>query len=425
MNAPGGTLRFSVIVASRRRGRSLKRTLRAVRQLDHSAFEVIVVGDEAARSAVDDIGAGWVRFVAFDEPNLSAARNLGISASAGEICAFLDDDAIPEPTWLAHHQEALITREAAASVGYVRGPDGIGFQSRAALVDHEAETHELALIGDNPCVPELPSGRAVKLVGTNMAVRRDALAAVGGFDPAYRYFLDDADISLRLRLAGYGAAVVPLAEVHHALAASDLRMRNRAPKTLHETGRSTAIFLRRHPGADLGAIRASVASREWRRLERALAKGTIEPRDMNRLMTTLEEGWEDGQSALLPDRPDLAESSERFHRVAPWPPGHGVLTSRFFRRKAVLAQATEEMNAVGRRMSVFSYSLTSWPHLVRYTEDGVWLHTGGQFHGKGLGLHGFRWCRFASCVDDEIARVANRRGFNDAGSLLWAGAANL
>ena len=38
--------------------------------------------------------------IAFDEANISVARNLGIMAAASEIVGFIDDDAVPEPTWL-------------------------------------------------------------------------------------------------------------------------------------------------------------------------------------------------------------------------------------------------------------------------------------------------------------------------------------
>ena len=46
--------------------------------------------------------ADQIKIVPFDTPNISAARNAGISVAAGEGIAFIDDDAVPEISWLTH-----------------------------------------------------------------------------------------------------------------------------------------------------------------------------------------------------------------------------------------------------------------------------------------------------------------------------------
>jgi Predicted glycosyltransferases len=79
-----------------------------------------------------------------------------------------------------------------------------------------------------------------------MAFRRNVLVELGGFDPAFHYFLDETDLNMRLARAGHATALVPLAEVHHGFAANRMRNRYRVPQDLFDIGASWAVFLRKH-----------------------------------------------------------------------------------------------------------------------------------------------------------------------------------
>ena len=401
--------KVSVVVASRHRPMWLRRCLMALRQLDYSAFEVVVVADPDSMS---NAALAGLKGVAFDEPNLSRARNLGIAASAGEICAFVDDDAVPEPMWLAHHVEALAATGAAASVGFVRGRNGITFQSRVTSIDHEAETHVEPDGGMRPFRPKLKPGRALKLVGTNMAVRREVLAALGGFDPAFAWFLDDSDISLRLAAAGHAAVAAPLAEVHHGFAASARRSSDRVPLDLYDIGRSSAVFFRRHCAGSAGDLRRHTEQRERARLLAHMVDGGCEPRDVGRLMRTLERGWRDGETAELPELEPIPTATTAFKAYPALAAGHDVLAGRLWSRPGLRRQAGE-LAASGRRVSVFSFSLTARRHHVRYLEPGFWLQTGGQFGRAMRSEQWLRWCRFAYRQKVEMRRVANVRGIRE------------
>ena len=402
-------VRFSVIVCSWKRPLWLKRCLLSLRQLDYSPFEIVVVADTASLKKIDGSG---LKLVPFGDPNLSLARNAGIEASGGEICAFIDDDAVAEPMWLAQLANGFLVTGASAAAGYVRGRNGISFQSRLASVDREAETHEEANIDRKPKIPSLSSGRSVKLVGTNMAIQRNVLVSLGGFDPSYRYFLEDTDLSIRLSDAGFTTAIISDAEVHHAFASSSRRTRMRAPKTLFDIGRSTAIFLRRHNPKQLDEIHARLVRRERKRLIRHLVQGTCEPRDIGRLMTTLERGWVEGLAAPLQVYEKL-EKINQFQKFDSLPTGHNVHTSRFIINRHAARRLAGLYANSGQRVSLFSFSFTPFRHHIKFTDDGVWFQTGGLFGRTERNQPLVRWCRFAKREKDEIARVAIARGLGD------------
>ena len=149
------------------------------------AFEIVIVADQAGIAAV----------------------------AAGNVIAFIDDDAVPEPSWLTHLTAPFGDPAVAASGGYVIGRNGISFQWKGRTVDRNAQTETLPMTG-----AEVFTGtpdRAIKTEGTNIAIRRDVLVALSGFDPAFAFYVDETDLNMRLAHAGHRTVIVPMAQVHH------------------------------------------------------------------------------------------------------------------------------------------------------------------------------------------------------------------
>ena len=88
----------SVVVVSRDRPGRVLSVCWAFLRSQYNAFEIVAVADAKGLAALDDF-KGKIKAVQFDDANISMARNIGIVHSAGEIVAFIDDDAVPEPTW--------------------------------------------------------------------------------------------------------------------------------------------------------------------------------------------------------------------------------------------------------------------------------------------------------------------------------------
>ncbi len=411
-------LRFSVIVASWDRADWLRRCLMSLRQLDYPAFEIVVVAD--ARS-LDDVDTSGLKTVQVDEPNLSRARNRGVGVAAGDVCVFIDDDSVAEPLWLAHFANAFQETSADAVVGYVRGRNGISFQSRVSSVDAEAETHVIDDAGDAPFVPALPSGQALKLVGTNFAILRHRLLSLGGFDENMRFFLEDTDLSLRLLQSAGVAAVAPLAQVHHGFASSSRRTGYRVPLDLCDIGRSTRVFLLRHFYGDPTEIYDRMLRRERARLLTHMVQGNLEPRDVPRILASVQVGWADGHHAsrttLYVERQDTV-----FQALEVPCSGHQIAAALFLSRRKKVQTFAKEQVARGARVTVFSFSLTNARHYVRYVEDGFWLQTGGLFGRTRRLDRRFKWCKFAHRVRHEIARIAKLRGLDNNQPVNWWGA---
>src|SRR5258707_15815056 len=83
--------------------------------LDRITAELIVCDDDpaqSARTAIATITAMTripVRYVTSGASNVAAARNTCLRAASGDWIAFIDDDEIAEPGWLA---QLLATRSA-------------------------------------------------------------------------------------------------------------------------------------------------------------------------------------------------------------------------------------------------------------------------------------------------------------------------
>lgn len=367
---------ISVVVASHGRPDHLLRCLTALRYQCHPRFEVVVVADRSGLDALSGHPAAHrVKRLHLDEAHLSRARNLGIGAAAGEVLAFIDDDAVPEPTWLEHLCQGLADTGAAAVVGSVRGRNGVSFQSRMPSIDRWGFTQEIP--ESQAASRALPDGWVPKLVGTNMAVRREVLLALGGFDEAFRFYLEDADLSLRLAGAGHAVSFAPDAQVHHSYAASARRGAERQPLTLFDIGRSVALFLRKH-AEDAGAATALAAVRadQRRRLLRHMVIGTCAPGDIGRLLKDFDDGVALAGATQPNQFPALAipETFAPFSQKLPVE-AH-LLAGRPWQARDLRARAAA-LAKDGHIATLMLFSPTTLYHHRAFATDGYWMQTGG------------------------------------------------
>lgn len=109
------------------------------------------------------------------QQGLAGARNTGVECSQGEVVAFLDDDAVAEPTWL----EALVTPYLEPEV------NGTGGVAQASWVGGRPRWFPVELDWVVGCSYRgLPESTAPvrNQIGASMSFRRTVFSDVGGFD---------------------------------------------------------------------------------------------------------------------------------------------------------------------------------------------------------------------------------------------------
>jgi glycosyltransferase involved in cell wall biosynthesis len=191
--APGGARVRAVVVAWGRSG-TLAGCLDAIEAacagVAHEIVVVLAPGDPAAAEAAR---RAQVRVPAAGEATTPGAnRNRGAAGATAPYLAFVDGDAVLDPSFLA---PALARLDAEPAVG------GVGGRV------HERQWERGRLVREIPDAYRAGSGGEVEMLATAWLARRSAFEAVGGFDarlPA------EEDIELCLRLADAGHPVVAL-----------------------------------------------------------------------------------------------------------------------------------------------------------------------------------------------------------------------
>lgn len=169
------------------------------------------------------------------------ARNSGWTDLDGDVVAFVDAGVVPEGDWLRLLLSHFVDDAVAAVAPRVRARP----HDEAApswLDAYEAARSPLDM---GPSPARVAPGTRVSYVPTAaLAVRRDALVAVGGFDERLR-FGEDVDLVWRLVAAGHDVRYEPAAEVTHPNRGSWGAL----ARQRFSYGSSAAVLDGSHPGA--------------------------------------------------------------------------------------------------------------------------------------------------------------------------------
>lgn len=290
MGALGGNARMTkvaAVICTHNRLRYLGASIDSLLEqtLPRSDYEIIVVDNASSDGTREWVAerqktAPDIRYVYEPALGLSNARNAGWRAARSEIVAYLDDDAVACPRWL----EVIVAKfsERDDRLAVVGGRVDPLWEAPPPEWLAPEFWHWLSVLDLSPTDVVLTASQ--HFVGANMAMRKSALAAVGGFSSFLgrkgKSLLSNEEVLLKQRLeaAGYYAMYAPEAVAQHLVPAARMSrewFRRRhywqgvSDALLRQAGRRPEGLRARARGL-LNNLRATLRlARRWRRHDRA------------------------------------------------------------------------------------------------------------------------------------------------------------
>jgi GT2 family glycosyltransferase len=203
--SPGvrGNERVSVIIPTYKRRAHLQKVLGQLALQTRQPSEVIVAdaspaADRPYEKAISGYPS-WLRYLVVPESgNISKQRNTGLQRATGDIVLFLDDDVEFGPDLIAAYLDAFRETHAAGINGMVLLPNekrstAPKFLNPLAIQYPGAPNYQAF---DGVCETDV-------ICTASFAAARRALLEVGGFDQQIHGSLDDVDLGIRMREAGF------------------------------------------------------------------------------------------------------------------------------------------------------------------------------------------------------------------------------
>lgn len=160
---------------------------------------------------------------------------------AGAIDAFVNFFAAHPKVGIAGPQQLFPDGSAQRSYGTIPGI-AEGFQNLFGITAAKKAIDQLS----SRHHPARPAKSVGYVDGAVMVVRRTAFDQVGGFDPDFHYYGEDADLCIRMRQAGWEVVTVPEIYVTHVRGGSSTKVEGYSDALLQALGTARYRLIRKH-----------------------------------------------------------------------------------------------------------------------------------------------------------------------------------
>jgi GT2 family glycosyltransferase len=209
---------ISVVIVTWNGRHYLEGCLEAVATQTDVEPEIVLVDNGSSDGTVDFVRSRFpgVRIVALGENRgFAGGNNAGAKAARGEFLAFLNNDTIPDSTWLRALRDGIDAPSrfllTTSRIVYMHDSsvidsagDGV-FRAGGAFKRHHGARADVASA----------SGEVFGVCGAACLVSRYVFEELGGFDEDFFASHEDVDLSYRARLRGYRCRYVANAIVRH------------------------------------------------------------------------------------------------------------------------------------------------------------------------------------------------------------------
>lgn len=215
------TLKFSIIIANFNGEKYLIDCLSSVFKTDYSNFEIIIIEDCSTDGSLKILrkflSSQKFHLIQNDyNIGLVASRNRAVQETKGEILVFLDNDTRVDKNWLKGFNKTFSSDK---TIGAAQGKI---FDFKKQKIIQEIGMKLIPYTGFGT-----PLGRGeedhgqfeteeeIIALGAALAVKKEIVEKISGFDQKLFHYTDDLDFSWRVWLLGYRVVLAPDAKVYH------------------------------------------------------------------------------------------------------------------------------------------------------------------------------------------------------------------
>jgi len=228
--------KLAFVIVTRNRSDFIGQCLQSIDQTVKQKTRVIIVDNSDSPKKTEDA----IRSLCFNhlqinyffventETILADGRNFGVSLLSEELVAFVDDDVTLSPEWFDICQEVFLDTNVSACGGRIVEPD-----TKTRDPKQDLPIGKILASGKQIANFYLDPGKIVEIDhmrGCNWVLRREAFLAVDGFSRLFRHVYEEADLSLRLKKAGYRIFFEPRMVLDHHCGPRSHPLRQNSPE---------------------------------------------------------------------------------------------------------------------------------------------------------------------------------------------------